>query len=119
MSPNPDILIGGRVRQLREARGVTQATLGGRIGVTFQQVQKYERGTNRIAASRLIQIAECLDTTPASLLCGPVDDGDPVAVMAATPSGRAMAECWSLLAPHVQQSVLNIARAAGVPYVEG
>jgi transcriptional regulator with XRE-family HTH domain len=118
MTPNPDILIGGRVRQLREQRGVTQAVLGQRIGVTFQQVQKYERGVNRIAASRLIKIAECLDCTPANLLAGPTPADDPVAEMASTPSGRAMAEAWALMPPHVQQSVLNIARAAGVAYVE-
>lgn len=49
--------IGARVRLARELNGVSQERLGEELGITFQQVQKYERGTNRIAASRLHVIA--------------------------------------------------------------
>ena len=56
-----DAEIAKRVRALRLRRGLSQSELGTALGVTFQQVQKYERGTNRISASRLYRIAEALD----------------------------------------------------------
>lgn len=60
-----DIYVGQQVRAHREAAGLTQSHLGQAIGVTFQQVQKYERGANRISASMLSRIADRLDTTEA------------------------------------------------------
>jgi transcriptional regulator with XRE-family HTH domain len=60
-SPNPvDIHVGGRVRLRRMLIGMSQEKLGDLLGLTFQQVQKYEKGTNRIGASRLHQIARHL-----------------------------------------------------------
>lgn len=56
-----DVEIGKRVRVLRVARGMTQSDLGQALGVTFQQVQKYENGQNRIASGRLQTIAEAFD----------------------------------------------------------
>ena len=65
-SPNPvDQHVGRRVRMRRVLVGMSQERLGGALGLTFQQVQKYEKGTNRIGASRLQQIAGVLDVTPA------------------------------------------------------
>ena len=58
-----DAMVGAKVRMLRVNRGISQATLAERIGVTFQQVQKYERGANRVGASRLAQIASVLDVS--------------------------------------------------------
>jgi len=55
-----DRTIGSILRRLRGARGLTQTELGESIGVTFQQVQKYENGTNRISSSRLENIAATL-----------------------------------------------------------
>ena len=52
-----DIAIGGRIRTRREELRITQAQLAAGAGVTFQQIQKYEKGTNRIGASRLQQIS--------------------------------------------------------------
>ena len=52
-----DIAVGKRVRLLRLQAGMSQTTLGEMLGVTFQQVQKYEKGTNRIAGSRLTGLA--------------------------------------------------------------
>ncbi len=61
-SPAPiDVHVGSQVRLRRKQLGITQEALGDAIGVTFQQVQKYERGVNRIGASRLQQIARALD----------------------------------------------------------
>ncbi len=60
--PNPiDRHVGSRVRMQRLVVGVSQEKLGGALGLTFQQVQKYEKGSNRISASRLQQIANMLD----------------------------------------------------------
>lgn len=55
-----DIYVGGRVKARRQVLGISQEKLGGALGVTFQQVQKYEKGTNRISASRLQQIGAVL-----------------------------------------------------------
>src|SRR5918995_6585836 len=60
-SPNPiDRHVGSRVRMRRMLIGMSQEKLGQMLGVTFQQVQKYEKGTNRIGASRLQHIAGIL-----------------------------------------------------------
>lgn len=66
-SPKPksatetDRTIGGRIAALRVAQGLSQTDLGQAIGVSFQQVQKYEKGVNRVGAARLQQIASALD----------------------------------------------------------
>ena len=58
---NPvDIHVGGRVRVRRKFLGLSQTDLAVALGLTFQQVQKYERGTNRISASKLFEIARTL-----------------------------------------------------------
>jgi transcriptional regulator with XRE-family HTH domain len=59
--PNPiDIHVGSRVRFRRMLLGMSQEKLGERLGLTFQQVQKYEKGINRIGASRLFDLAQVL-----------------------------------------------------------
>lgn len=61
--PNPiDIHVGSRVKLRRTMLGLSQEKLGDSLGVTFQQVQKYEKGTNRIGASRLQKISDILKT---------------------------------------------------------
>lgn len=65
-SPNPiDKHVGSRVRMRRMMLGMSQEKLGDALGLTFQQVQKYEKGTNRIGASRLQRISEILQVPPA------------------------------------------------------
>jgi transcriptional regulator with XRE-family HTH domain len=60
--PNPiDIYVGGRVRLRRTLLGMSQEKLAEAIGLTFQQIQKYERGANRIGSSRLFDLARVLD----------------------------------------------------------
>ena len=59
--PNPiDIHVGSRVRLRRTMQGMSQEKLGDALGITFQQIQKYEKGTNRIGASRMQQISAAL-----------------------------------------------------------
>lgn len=55
-----DVHVGARVKQRRLLRGLSQEQLGTSLGLTFQQVQKYEKGTNRISSSRLWEIASIL-----------------------------------------------------------
>ena len=60
-NPNPiDIHVGARLRMRRVLQGMSQENLGERLHLTFQQVQKYEKGANRVSASRLYQIGEIL-----------------------------------------------------------
>lgn len=64
--PNPtDIHVGGRIRLRRNMLGMSQEKLGESLGITFQQIQKYEKGTNRVGASRLQAIASILGVPPA------------------------------------------------------
>ncbi len=64
--PNPiDIHVGSRIRLRRNMLGMSQEKLGENLGITFQQIQKYEKGTNRVGASRLQAIASIL-TVPVS-----------------------------------------------------
>lgn len=82
--PNPvDIHVGARVRLRRTLMGMSQEKLGESIGLTFQQVQKYERGANRIGASRLFDLSRVLDV-PVSFffddMAETVQDQSPVAV---------------------------------------
>jgi transcriptional regulator with XRE-family HTH domain len=67
-APNPvDRYVGSRVRMRRIMLGMSQEKLGEALGLTFQQVQKYEKGTNRVGASRIQQISEILQV-PVSFL---------------------------------------------------
>ena len=66
--PNPtDIHVGSRIRLRRNMLGMSQERLGETLGITFQQIQKYEKGTNRVGASRLQAISEILGV-PVSFL---------------------------------------------------
>ena len=83
--PNPiDVRVGRRLKERRARVGMSQERLGELLGVTYQQVQKYERGANRIGASRLFDLSRVLDVPvsfffddmPADAANAPVDDED-------------------------------------------
>ena len=85
--PNPiDKHVGSRVRMRRILLGMSQEKLGEALNLTFQQVQKYEKGTNRIGASRLQQISKTLNVPPAYFFDGApsFDEGQPTATQTAT-----------------------------------
>jgi len=65
-----DKALGATLQQLRQARGLNQTELGRRLGVSLQQVQKYENGSNRIAASTLFRAAEILGVEVGALYAG-------------------------------------------------
>jgi transcriptional regulator with XRE-family HTH domain len=69
--PDPvDVEVGHRIRIERLARGLSQTALANQLGVTFQQVQKYEKGVNRVGAGRLTKIAEVLGVQVATFFTG-------------------------------------------------
>jgi transcriptional regulator with XRE-family HTH domain len=72
--PHPvDVHVGGRIRTRRLLVGMNQETLAEELGLTFQQVQKYESGANRVSASRLAEIADIL-TVPVEYFFSQMDD---------------------------------------------
>ncbi|HYD65752.1 helix-turn-helix transcriptional regulator [Azospirillum sp.] len=71
-----DAHVGGRLRLRRTLLGLSQTELGRRVGLTFQQIQKYEHGANGIAASRLWQLADILDV-PVSFFFDDMPDAAP------------------------------------------
>ena len=80
-SPHPiDQHVGSRVRQRRMFIGMSQEQLGERLGLTFQQVQKYEKGTNRVSASRLWEMSNIFDV-PVSYFFEGTDSDDSAVAM--------------------------------------
>lgn len=63
-----DVRAGAEVREIRKSRNMSQETLGEALGVTFQQVQKYEKGTNRMSISRLVAICGVLRCHPMQII---------------------------------------------------
>lgn len=109
-----DAHVGARIRSRRKALELSQEQLAGAIGVTFQQVQKYERGFNRISASALYRAAQFLAVEPQwffdDLPGKPVVD--PVLQLAGSPQGRALAEAWAAIASGTHRElVVKLARA--------
>ena len=88
-----DCYVGARVRMRRMMLGMTQQKLGDALGLTFQQVQKYEKGANRISASRLQQIAQILQV-PESFFFdgGPNPSGKQPKVFSGAPSPNYIAD---------------------------
>ena len=94
--PNPvDLHVGARVRTRRLMVGMSQTKLGQALGVTFQQVQKYEKGANRIGASRLQQLSHVLQVPPAFFFDG-APSGDANALGFAEADARPFEESFVL-----------------------
>jgi transcriptional regulator with XRE-family HTH domain len=118
-APDPlDVALGSAVRELRKQRKMSQADLGGALGITFQQIQKYERGTNRISFSALVKIANALGCR-ASDLVSSVDGEGPANASGKIGAGLYADEALELLRLYTQirstdlrRAVLNLAKAA-------
>jgi transcriptional regulator with XRE-family HTH domain len=110
--PNPiDVHVGSRVRLRRTLLGMSQEKLGEAIGLTFQQVQKYERGANRVGASRLYDLSRVLDV-PVSFFFDDISTevaaaaaGEPVPGGAAAIAGRYEPD------PMMRRETLELVRA--------
>jgi transcriptional regulator with XRE-family HTH domain len=120
-SPNPtDKHVGNRIRMRRMMLGLSQAALADTLGITFQQVQKYEKGANRVSASRLAQISKTLGVAVAFLFEGAPDvdaqgvlpDATPspdFAGFLATAEGLALARAFSRIAdPAVRRRIVHL-----------
>ena len=111
--PDPiDIQVGMQIRARRKAMSSSQSALAEAIGVSFQQVQKYERGANRVSASMMSRIARHLGCRPADLLpADGADDAVPLdlAFLSET-GGPELAEAFMSLSPNLRRLVVDLAR---------
>ena len=108
--------VGTRIRQARKERGVSQERLAELLEITFQQVQKYERGVNRVSASRLWLISEALDVAPAYFFEGLSEPSREAGVSAlpaliGSPEGAELARLVLALPRHKQRLALELIRA--------
>ncbi len=126
-----DLHVGRRLRQRRSLLGMSQEYLGESVGVTFQQIQKYERGSNRIGASRLYQFSIILDISVAyffeDMPKDPQTEGNrkPIGMSDQGQSGfetdtlarretlELVRAYYQILDPTVRKSILELARSLG------
>lgn len=115
--PDPiDVAVGHRIRVRRKWLGVSQSALADHLGVSFQQVQKYERGANRVSASMLVRIAQKLDTTVGELV-GETAQSDQRAdeglfEKLATPGAIQLLDAFaSVQQPSLRTAILNLTRS--------
>lgn len=109
-----DRAIGCRIRELRIIAGLTQEHLGDRLGLTFQQIQKYERGQNRVSGSRLVKMARALGVPTASLIPGDdsaaVFESHPgVTTLLSTRSGKRLVTAAAALRPEHLAAIADLA----------
>ncbi len=131
--PNPvDKYVGSRIRMRRIMNGMSQEKLGEALGLTFQQVQKYEKGTNRVGASRLQQITEVLDVPVSFLFEGsPAGPGttyglkeapaaDYVSDFLATSEGLALTRAFTRISdPKLRRSIVDLVEQIAARHTNG
>lgn len=117
-----DVHVGARIRLRRRTIGMSQETLADGLGITFQQVQKYEKGMNRVGASRLQNIAEILNVpipyffeeSPGMLGEGAEAGGNGLNEFISSKEGIALASAFIAIEDkRVRQNVLNLLRSLG------
>ena len=122
-----DVIVGHNIRIHRLAKGLSQTDLADALGVTFQQVQKYEKGTNRIAAARLVEIAGILNVDVMYFLTGLKSASTSDKVLAAksrfadfmaTPDGVAINDAMLKLGEAHRRNVIELARTLVRAYVD-
>ncbi len=111
-APDPmDLHVGARIKQERIRKDMTQAVLGKAIGVTFQQVQKYEAGINRVSASMLVGIARTLRVEPSIFFPETVGgEPGPEASIRATEPGRELNALFGRLTKRQRDVIVMLAR---------
>ena len=123
-TPNPiDLHVGSRVRLRRKFLGKSQDALAGHLDLTFQQVQKYERGLNRISASKLFELARALQVpiayffegytdTDATAAFAPSHSEQAVQNFLATPEGLELAEAFPRIrVPKYRRRIVELVRS--------
>jgi transcriptional regulator with XRE-family HTH domain len=129
MTPSPrtpnaiDIHVGARIRLRRSQLTMSQSDLANELGVTFQQVQKYERGTNRVGASRLFSLAKTLGVPVSYFYDGldedgsttmPAADNDTLYDFIASPDGIDLARAFTAIEDvKVRRRMIDLCRALG------
>ena len=105
-----DARVGRNIRALRLARNISQTALGAEIGVTFQQVQKYENGINRVGAGRLLRIAAALHVPVTALLIGAsgAERRNMVSALAHAPPLRLVKAFRAIGDDDVRRSLVNL-----------
>jgi transcriptional regulator with XRE-family HTH domain len=123
-----DIEVGQRIRIQRLAAGLSQSELAARIGVTFQQVQKYEKGANRVGAGRLTKIARVLNVPVSSFFDGreTIDQVEqqgfeaPLAAMAQPYAYRLLRAYSAISDPELRLSIVEfVEHTAAQPFAAG
>ena len=112
MSQAADVHIGQRVREARLAKGLSQTELGNSLGISFQQVQKYEKGTNRIGSGRLWSISKVLGTPISFFFEGlAVEENEPQDHPLSRGTIKAAKELSEINDPDVKSQVMRLIRA--------
>jgi len=105
-----DVFVGQRLRMLRALQGLSQTALAKELGITFQQLQKYETGANRISAGRLWQAAKIFGVPPSHFFQGLGQDNDPAADILNTRAGLELVRDFEGCSKSIQELVLLLSR---------
>jgi transcriptional regulator with XRE-family HTH domain len=126
-----DVEVGARIRTQRRVLGMSQSTLAEAMGVTFQQVQKYEKGTNRVGASRLLSVTNVLGVPVSYFFDSQSRDGTPdgltgtgaemeLSTFLETDEGRDLNVAFARIArPALRRQVLSLVKAMAATDVKG
>jgi transcriptional regulator with XRE-family HTH domain len=104
-----DVVLGRRLRSLRVRRGLSQMALGEVLGVSLQQIQRYERGTHRIKVNQLRRAAEALEVSVTELLEIPRTDTIEITDMIDTPTARRLMEAFQSLTSRERRCLAALA----------
>jgi transcriptional regulator with XRE-family HTH domain len=107
----PDVALGRRLKSLRIRRGLSQTALGEVLGVSFQQIQKYERGAHRLRVSQLRRLAEALAVSVAELLDIPRTESSEVADMIDTRVARRLMNAFQTLTSRERRCLAALVEA--------